>query len=210
MSDLRLTASPPLIAALLFVSAAAAFYFLRPVDLPGADRSERPPGQSLNSGPSPGVLEQTAVTAPGAKADEISAAARTASGTSGNPAPAGNDESRRYRETRRAARLDAYNQIPAEDRARRLSERLGLTDEQEQQLAAIMAHSSAQMAALDDAALSETEQANAVRQIQSEQRQKIAPIVLESPALQGSMQKFMEAGYARGGTVVGPRSGAAK
>ena len=203
MTDFPKTGISLLIVAALMAGAAIAFYLAVPGYFPGSDDSQSaaavtapvPNAQSVRSadpGASPDRIEQAEMVAP-----EEAETQSTAAGDDRTPA-----DYRRAREAKRADRLSAYSRIPATDRARAMAQRWDLTARQEQQLVDILARYSAQVSALGEQALSDGDRAGALRQIQTRQMQEIAPIIGDSPALQRSMQKFLEAGHARGGTIV--------
>jgi hypothetical protein len=121
-------------------------------------------------------------------------------------ATADTKKSTRRHQQRRAKRIAAFNKIPAEDRARTMSKRLGLTEEQEKELAEILARYSEQYAELEKTQMSEAERVEAQGQILSRQIQDLAPIMRESPAMRTAMQRFMEAGEARGGKLVNAKN----
>jgi hypothetical protein len=87
-----------------------------------------------------------------------------------------------------------------------MSKRLGLTEEQEKELAEILARYSEQYAELEKTQMSEAERVEAQGQILSRQIQDLAPIMRESPAMRTAMQRFMEAGEARGGKLVNAKN----
>lgn len=91
-------------------------------------------------------------------------------------------------------------------RAYSLAQTWGLSDDQEEQIAAIIARAESQRAALDEEALPDEARTAALMKTQRDMRQQIRPILRQSPRLKRSLEQFMEAGKARGGTLQPPRS----
>lgn len=200
MFNSRSLSSASLIAILLVAGAAIAYYSLGLVGLV-KPKDSPDPAHLLEPGLPPGFTDPTSLISRDTnpeKPDPDSMA---------QPEPASDaiDESPK-RADRRAARFEAYSKVPAEERARAVSKRWGLSDEQHKEIEEIMKRYGDQMAALDNANTSAEARAEAQRQIQSQQMLEIAPIVRESPAIKRSMKRFVEAGTARGGRIVGPSS----
>ena len=192
MFNSRSLSSASLIAILMVAGAAIAYYSLGLVGLV-KPKDSPDPAHLLEPGLPPGFTDPTSLIS------------RDTNPEQPEPASDAIDESPK-RADRRAARFEAYSKVPAEERARAVSKRWGLSDEQHKEIEEIMKRYGDQMAALDNANTSAEARAEAQRQIQSQQMLEIAPIVRESPAIKRSMKRFVEAGTARGGRVVGPSS----
>ncbi|MEM1113059.1 MAG: hypothetical protein AAGI11_14200 [Pseudomonadota bacterium] len=110
------------------------------------------------------------------------------------------------RRARQMERLAAYNDIPVAERANRVAERWGLTDEQKRQVTEILSRYGEELAALELDDLTDAELASKQRGLFSAQMREIAPIVGDSPRLNDARQRFIEAAEARGGTLVTPQT----
>lgn len=185
--------------ALLIITAGAAFYFLGPY---GAKRPPEPVVAGLKTAP---VEPTKAAPAPGLPKTDVPAEAATDQAAE-RPENIDSGERRQNLAARRAGRYEAYSKLPPEKRARTLAKQWGLSEQQEKDIARIMARYSEELAALEQQNLSDTEKAKAQQQIQRQQMQEIAPVVSESPGVREAMQRFMAAAKARGGVLVTPQS----
>jgi len=179
---------------LLIIAVGAAFYLLSPSDAKKAPDSATASLVSKPPEPAATTQEQPEIIDP--------APAQTAE----QPGTTPSEAKREGWEARRAARFEAYSKLPAQERASRLSKQWGLSEQQEKDIAAIMARYSEELAALEQQNLSDAERAQAQQRMQRQQMQDIAPIVSESPGLHSAMQRFMAAAQARGGKLVTPQS----
>jgi hypothetical protein len=122
------------------------------------------------------------------------------------PAPIGQREPAPTSQPLENINFERYDSETPQGRAHSLAQTWGLSDDQEAQIAAIIARAESQRAALDEEALPDEARTAALMKTQRDMRQQIRPILRQSPRLKRSLEQFMEAGKARGGTLQPPRS----